>query len=50
LAMSRGASLSEFALWLGMLRAVLGLMLAVGVLLVVLALRFALPPRVTPQH
>ncbi|MXV05692.1 hypothetical protein DYQ95_00805 [Xanthomonas sp. LMG 9002] len=50
LAMSRGASLSEFALWLGMLRAVLGLMLAVGVLLVVLALRFALPPRVTPPH
>lgn len=48
--MSRGASLSEFTLWLGVLRTVLSLMLTVGVLLVVLALRFALPPRMAPPH
>ncbi|WP_371184267.1 hypothetical protein [Xanthomonas sacchari] len=48
--MSRGASLSQFAMWLGVLRAVLSLMLTVGVLLVVLALRFALPPRVAQPH
>ncbi|MDV0438621.1 hypothetical protein [Xanthomonas sacchari] len=48
--MSRGASLSQFTMWLGVLRAVLSLMLTVGVLLVVLALRFALPPRVAAPH
>ncbi|WP_369942289.1 hypothetical protein [Xanthomonas medicagonis] len=43
--LSQGASFGQYAVAFSVLRAFTGLMAAVGVLLVVLALRFALPPR-----
>lgn len=42
---SRGASFYQYSTMFAVLRAITGLMSATGVLLVVLALRFALPPR-----
>lgn len=42
---SRGANVNQYTTVFALLRAITGLMAAAGVLLVVLALRFALPPR-----